>query len=65
MAKAAARHILVDTQEQCSEIKTQIENGTDFAEMAKQHSSCPSGQKGGALGEFSPGYEFPVSHHPR
>ena len=26
-----------------------------FAEIAKQHSQCPSGQKGGALGEFEPG----------
>jgi len=53
--KASARHILVDTQEQCEEIKTQIENGSDFAEMAKTHSNCPSAKQGGALGEFFPG----------
>jgi len=55
MAKAAARHILVKTKEQCEELKTQIEAGTDFADAAKAHSECPSKRDGGALGEFSPG----------
>jgi peptidyl-prolyl cis-trans isomerase C len=55
MAKAAARHILVETQDECENIKKQIEEGADFAEMAKSHSKCPSGENGGALGEFSPG----------
>jgi len=55
MAKAAARHILVPTQQQCQQIKEQIEAGEDFAEMAKTHSQCPSGAQGGDLGEFSPG----------
>ena len=55
MAKASARHILVNTQEECEGLKKQIEGGADFAEIAKQHSQCPSGQKGGALGKFEPG----------
>jgi len=55
MAKAAARHILTETKEACEDIKKQIEEGTDFAEMAKTHSQCPSGQSGGDLGVFSPG----------
>ena len=55
MAKASARHILVDTEEKCNDLKTQIENGADFAELAAKHSSCPSGRRGGDLGEFSPG----------
>lgn len=55
MAKATARHILVATQEECEDIKKQIENGADFAELAKERSQCPSGQQGGDLGEFSSG----------
>jgi peptidyl-prolyl cis-trans isomerase C len=55
MAKASARHILVNTQKECENLKTRIENGEDFAEIAKKYSQCPSGRKGGALGEFGPG----------
>lgn len=55
MARASARHILVDTQEACEELKKQIENGGDFAALAREHSNCPSGSRGGELGEFSPG----------
>ena len=55
MAQAAARHILVSTEAQCRALKQQIAAGADFAELAKQHSSCPSGRDGGALGTFSPG----------
>ncbi len=55
MKKASARHILVDTEDQAQELKKQIEGGADFAALAKEHSSCPSGQRGGELGEFGPG----------
>ncbi len=55
MARATARHILLETQDNCEDIKKQIETGADFAELARQHSKCPSGQQGGELGEFSPG----------
>jgi len=55
VAKAKARHILVSSQEACEDLKQQIENGQDFAEMAKEHSQCPSSQQGGDLGEFGPG----------
>lgn len=55
MSRATARHILVSTEEQCADLKKQIEDGADFADLAKQFSSCPSGQQGGDLGEFGPG----------
>ena len=56
MAKASARHILVDTAEECVNLKEQINDGADFADLARNHSKCPSGSSaGGDLGEFSPG----------
>mgnify|MGYP002630053963 FL=1 len=55
MTRASARHILVDSEEQCQQLKTEIAGGASFEDLAKQHSSCPSGQQGGALGEFGPG----------
>ena len=55
MASASARHILVDSEEKCEELKNQIEGGADFAEVAREHSTCPSGSKGGDLGQFGPG----------
>ena len=55
MAQASARHILVDTEQQCQELKTAIENGADFAQVAKENSRCPSSRDGGNLGSFGRG----------
>jgi peptidyl-prolyl cis-trans isomerase C len=55
MPTARARHILVDSEEKCKELKSQIEAGADFADVAKKHSTCPSGRQGGDLGEFGRG----------
>ena len=59
MAEATARHILVASEEQCSQLKSEIEAGADFAELAKKHSTCPSGANGGDLGSFGPGMMVP------
>lgn len=55
MASAQARHILVDTKEDCENLKNQIEAGADFAKLAAAHSNCPSSDQGGNLGTFGPG----------
>ena len=36
MAQASARHILVSTEDKANELKTAIENGADFAQLAKE-----------------------------
>jgi peptidyl-prolyl cis-trans isomerase C len=55
MPKARARHILVDSEAKAQDLKKQIENGADFADIARKHSECPSSAQGGDLGEFGPG----------
>jgi len=57
--RATARHILVDSQETAESLKTEIEAGADFADIARQHSSCPSSNEGGNLGEFGKGQMVP------
>jgi peptidyl-prolyl cis-trans isomerase C len=58
-ALAIARHILVDSEEICLELKKEIEQGADFAAVAKENSSCPSSAQGGDLGEFGAGMMVP------
>lgn len=59
MPKATARHILVASEELCTDLKQQIENGADFAQLAAEYSQCPSGASGGDLGEFEQGRMVP------
>jgi len=60
MATATARHILVETQNQCDKLKEEIESKKiTFEEAAKKFSKCPSGQKGGDLGKFAKGMMVP------
>lgn len=50
-----AAHILVETEEEAAALITQLEEGADFAELAKEHSTGPSGPNGGDLGWFGLG----------
>jgi peptidyl-prolyl cis-trans isomerase C len=59
MPTAVASHILVSTEEQALDLKKQISEGADFAQLAKAHSACPSGKSGGSLGQFSQGQMVP------
>ncbi len=54
-----ASHILVKSEQQAKDIKTQINNGASFESMAKEYSMCPSGANGGDLGFFSRGQMVP------
>jgi peptidyl-prolyl cis-trans isomerase C len=54
-----ASHILVPGLEQAQQLHKQITEGDDFAQLAQQHSSCPSRAAGGALGKFGPGQMVP------
>lgn len=52
----SAKHILVDSEEKCNEILSSINAGEKtFEEAASECSTCPSGQRGGDLGEFGKG----------
>ena len=59
-ATVNASHILVDTEEQALEILGKIKSGElSFEDAAMQFSSCPSGERGGNLGDFSEGQMVP------
>lgn len=53
--KVNASHILVKSQDKAQEILEQIKEGKSFADLAMQHSLCPSKKKGGNLGWFGHG----------
>ncbi len=55
VAEYNASHILVATKEEAEALIAQLQEGADFAELAKENSTGPSGPGGGALGWFSQG----------
>ncbi len=57
--RAKARHILVGSEQVAEDLKQDIEGGADFGEIAREHSLCPSGAKGGDVDEFGEGQMVP------
>ena len=53
--KVKASHILVEKQSQALKVLEELKAGADFRELAKKYSTCPSGKKGGDLGQFGRG----------
>ncbi len=47
-----ARHILVKTEDEANAIIKDLDGGADFAKLAKEKSTGPSGSNGGSLGWF-------------
>lgn len=54
-----ASHILVGSREQAERIVKELDAGGSFAELAAEHSKCPSKNKGGDLGFFKRGRMVP------
>ncbi|CAI5732196.1 unnamed protein product [Peronospora destructor] len=61
--EAHASHILVDTEAEANNLNAQLCEAPNlfvmFANLAKEHSKCPSSRKGGDLGTFSRGQMVP------
>ncbi len=53
--KIKVSHILVDKRSQANKILEEIKKGGNFSNLARKHSSCPSGKRGGDLGFFGRG----------
>jgi peptidyl-prolyl cis-trans isomerase C len=50
-----ARHILVEDEQKARDLIKKLDQGADFSELAREHSTGPSGKAGGELGWFSAG----------
>ncbi|MEL6808246.1 MAG: peptidylprolyl isomerase [Pseudomonadota bacterium] len=55
-----ASHILVETEEAAQAIKEEIDGGAEFAAVAREKSTGPSGPNGGQLGWFGTGAMVPT-----
>ncbi len=58
-ATVRASHILVADEDKLAEVKAALDSGSEFAEVAKTYSTCPSKEKGGDLGFFGKGQMVP------
>ena len=59
VTQVKASHILVRTESEALTLQKKIKNGKSFENLAKKHSQCPSGKKGGDLGYFGKGQMVP------
>ncbi len=55
VTKVKASHILVSSESEAKALKSEIDEGASFEELAKKYSKCPSGKNGGDLGYFRRG----------
>jgi len=54
-----ASHILMETEDEAREILALLDEGADFTTLAQEHSTGPSGPRGGDLGWFGKGQMVP------
>jgi peptidyl-prolyl cis-trans isomerase C len=53
--KIRASHILLEKQSQALKVAEELKAGASFSDLAKKYSTCPSGKRGGDLGQFGRG----------
>ena len=55
MSEVRASHILVKTEDEAKSLRDEILSGAAFEDVAARESLCPSGARGGDLGNFGKG----------